>query len=246
MKQHRAQSGKKAGQWVNCYAKKCRLGGMHINKETLKQVQAWKNDSATERTNLSDISEEDINSFSNLSTEIKEVYAADLKYKIKSENDSNGIAKEYLTFISKLDNQKKTVEVIPRSYGKEDKKGLTDFFYNLHSASMYPDSDRRRNNLIKSLETFKENINKYFSEEDIDTIFKKLNKAAKKRESAHSVYNDNLSYQSDIRNNLSLGSHHKLNEEIRKDEELANILKQKANSEATIVSKIFKSIFGNK
>lgn len=88
MKQHKAQSGKNAGHWVNCTANnQCRLGGMHVNKETLKRVQAWKNDGAAKRTNLNDISEEDIKSYSNLPVEMRQGYANDLKSETKAEKE---------------------------------------------------------------------------------------------------------------------------------------------------------------
>lgn len=41
-KQHIAASGAKAGQWVKCIAQgNCRLGGLHVEERTLKEVQDW-------------------------------------------------------------------------------------------------------------------------------------------------------------------------------------------------------------
>lgn len=86
MSKHLAKTGASAGKWVACPAKKnCRNGGMHVENETLKRVQAWKNDGASKRTNLNEITEEDIKSYSSLPTEMKQGYANDLKAETKAE-----------------------------------------------------------------------------------------------------------------------------------------------------------------
>lgn len=86
MGKHLAKTGASAGKWVTCPAKKnCRNGGMHVENETLKRVQAWKNDGASKRTNLNEITEEDIKSYSSLPAEMKQGYANDLKSETKAE-----------------------------------------------------------------------------------------------------------------------------------------------------------------
>lgn len=61
-KRHIAGSGAKAGQWVACDAKNCRLGGTHISERDFYAVKAWRTETDG-KMKSSDITEKDYADF---------------------------------------------------------------------------------------------------------------------------------------------------------------------------------------
>lgn len=62
MKKHIAGSGARVGQWVNCGAKKCRLGGTHISERDFYATRAWLQEEGTPKT-ASKVTETDVENF---------------------------------------------------------------------------------------------------------------------------------------------------------------------------------------
>lgn len=62
MKKHIAGSGARAGQWVNCTAKNCRLGGSHISERDFYATRAWLQEEGTPKT-ASKVTEKDVENF---------------------------------------------------------------------------------------------------------------------------------------------------------------------------------------
>lgn len=62
MTKHIAGSGARAGQWVNCTAKNCRLGGSHISERDFYATRAWLQEEGTPKT-ASNVTEKDVENF---------------------------------------------------------------------------------------------------------------------------------------------------------------------------------------
>ena len=62
MTKHIAGSGARVGQWVNCPAQKCRLGGSHISEREFYATKAWLQETGNKKLNK-DMTKEDVENF---------------------------------------------------------------------------------------------------------------------------------------------------------------------------------------
>lgn len=111
MKKHIAASGARAGQWVNCPAKKCGLGGgAHISERELYATAAWVKETG-EKKNLSQITKEDVEKFQTATKGQEETWAKKAEYLART---TKGIKGNYQIFageenLTKIQEPKKFV-----------------------------------------------------------------------------------------------------------------------------------------
>jgi hypothetical protein len=115
MKKHIAGSGARVGQWVNCGAKKCRLGGTHISERDFYATRAWLQEEGTPKT-ASKVTEKDVENFKAATVNDGDKWARKAEYvarKAKGLKDGNFIVFEGEKNL--VDIPKKNAKFIPAS-----------------------------------------------------------------------------------------------------------------------------------